>query len=66
VRRFADQETAGIEHPRPSAVIGVEALILGYGRGDRRGIPGNYYRMSIGIEDPDDIAADLNQALERG
>jgi cystathionine beta-lyase/cystathionine gamma-synthase len=39
---------------------------LGYGRGDRRGIPDDYYRMSIGMEDPDDIAADLNQALERG
>ena len=30
-----------------------------------RGIPANYTRMSVGIEDPDDIIADLKQALDQ-
>lgn len=30
-----------------------------------RGIPANYTRMSVGIEDPDDIIADLKQALDK-
>jgi cystathionine beta-lyase/cystathionine gamma-synthase len=43
----------------------VGTLINPYGRDPGRGIPANYYRMSIGIEDPDDIIADLSQALDK-
>jgi len=43
----------------------VETLISRYGRDGRRGIPDNYRRMSVGIEDPDDIIADLRQALDK-
>jgi methionine-gamma-lyase len=49
---------------RPWTSLGdVETLIGTYGRNPDWGIPSNYYRMSIGIEDPDDIVADLTQAL---
>jgi len=41
----------------------VETLLAKYGKDQRRGIPEGYYRMSVGIEDPDDIIADLKQAL---
>jgi methionine-gamma-lyase len=41
----------------------VETLIARYGKDERRGIPEGHYRMSVGIEDPDDIIADLKQAL---
>ena len=43
----------------------VESLLAAYGRDDRRGIPDNYRRLSVGIEDPDDIIADLKQALDQ-
>ena len=43
----------------------VETLISRYRRDGRRGIPYNYVRMSVGIEDPDDIIADLKQALDK-
>ncbi len=43
----------------------VESLISRYGRDERRGIPDNYVRMSVGIEDPDDIIGDLKQALDK-
>jgi methionine-gamma-lyase len=43
----------------------VETLISTYGRDGRRGIPDSYRRMSVGIEDPDDIIADLKQALDK-
>ncbi len=43
----------------------VETLISTYGRDGRRGIPDHYRRMSVGIEDPDDIIADLKQALDK-
>lgn len=43
----------------------VETLIVKFGVDDRRGIPDNYFRMSIGIEAPDDIIADLKQALDK-
>ena len=39
-------------------------LVTGFIEKERRGIPANYYRMSVGIEDPDDIIADLKQALD--
>jgi cystathionine beta-lyase len=32
---------------------------------ERRGIPENYYRLSVGIENPDDLIADFNMALEK-
>ena len=38
-------------------------LIDGFIEKERRRIPSNFYRMSVGIEDPDDIIADLKQAL---
>ena len=41
----------------------VETLVARYREDERRGIPEGYYRMSVGIEDPDDIIADLKQAL---
>jgi methionine-gamma-lyase len=40
-------------------------LVTGFIERERRGIPENFYRMSIGIEDPDDIIADLKRALEK-
>ena len=40
-------------------------LIDGFIEKERRGIPHNFYRMSVGIEDPADIIADLKQALEK-
>jgi cystathionine beta-lyase/cystathionine gamma-synthase len=30
-----------------------------------RGIPPRYTRISVGLEDPDDIIADFRQAIER-
>jgi len=39
-------------------------LVTGFIEQERRGIPANFYRMSVGIEDPEDIIADLKQALE--
>jgi methionine-gamma-lyase len=38
-------------------------LMTGFIESERRVIPENYYRMSIGIEDPDNIIADLNKVL---
>ena len=43
----------------------VETLISCYGYHADWGIPSNYIRISIGIEDPDDIIADLKQALDK-
>ncbi|RJP27574.1 MAG: aminotransferase class I/II-fold pyridoxal phosphate-dependent enzyme [Candidatus Omnitrophota bacterium] len=44
----------------------VETLVVRWpGRDDRRGIPDNYWRMSVGIEDSDDIINDLKQALDK-
>ena len=40
-------------------------LVTGFIERERRDIPENFYRMSIGIEDPDDIIADLKKALEK-
>jgi cystathionine beta-lyase/cystathionine gamma-synthase len=40
-------------------------LITGFIERERRGIPENYYRMSVGIENPEDIIANLKQALEK-
>jgi cystathionine beta-lyase/cystathionine gamma-synthase len=43
----------------------VASLCIPYGASLRRGIPDNYVRMSIGVEDPDDIIADLKQAMDK-
>ena len=43
----------------------VETLIQPHDRDDRRGIPDGYVRLSVGLEDPDDIIADLDQALKQ-
>ncbi len=40
-------------------------LVTGFIERERRGIPDNYYRFSVGIEDPDDIIADLKKALKK-
>lgn len=40
-------------------------LVTGFIEQERRGIPANYYRMSVGIEDPEDIIADLDLALHQ-
>ena len=40
-------------------------IVTGFIEKERRGIPANFYRMSVGIEDPDDIIADLKQALDK-
>ncbi len=40
-------------------------LVTGFIESERRGIPENYYRLSIGIEDPEDIIADFKKALEK-
>lgn len=42
----------------------VQTLVVPYGSNRRWGIPENYVRMSIGVEDPDDIIGDLKQAME--
>ncbi len=57
----------GLKFIRPWTSLGdVETLMnFPYTRGDaRRGVPKNYWRLSIGIEDPDDIIADLKKALD--
>jgi len=43
----------------------VETLVIGYGESGNlaQGIPPNYFRVSIGLEDPNDIIQDLDQAL---
>ena len=43
----------------------VQSLITHYGHNANWGIPANYVRLSVGIEDPDDIIADLKQALDK-
>ncbi len=51
---------------RPWTSLGdVQTLISHYGRRADWGIPDKYVRMSIGIEDPADIIADLKQALDK-
>lgn len=58
--------TLNVKLCKPWTSLGdVETLISRYRRDGRRGIPYNYVRMSVGIEDPDDIIADLKQALDK-
>ncbi len=42
----------------------VQTLITPYGAKPQWGIPDHYVRMSIGVEDPDDIIADIKQAMD--
>jgi cystathionine beta-lyase/cystathionine gamma-synthase len=50
---------------RPWTSLGdVQTLLNTYRHDKRRGIPREFYRLSVGIEDPDDIIADLKQALD--
>ena len=58
--------TRHVKFCRPWTSLGdVETLISTYGYNANWGIPHNYVRMSVGIEDPDDIVADLKQALDK-
>jgi len=66
-------ETAG-NHRFTNAVIlckpwwslgDTKTLVVPRDREERRGIPANYVRLSVGLEDPNDIIADLIQALEK-
>ena len=51
---------------RKTSLGDVHTLLgTGFIERERRGIPDNYYRLSIGIEDPDDIIADFKRALEK-
>jgi len=51
---------------RPWTSLGdVQTLVTHYTHNVAWGIPANYVRMSVGIEDPDDIIADLKQALAK-
>ena len=51
---------------RPWTSLGdVQTLVTRYTGNAAWGIPNNYVRMSVGIEDPDDIIADLKQALAK-
>jgi len=43
----------------------VKTLMADYGYLAEWGVPANYTRMSIGIEDPDDIIEDLKQAFDK-
>ena len=51
---------------RPWTSLGdVETLISAYGANRAWGIPPNYVRMSVGIEDTDELIEDLDQALAK-
>lgn len=64
----APKLTSFVKLCRPLWSLGdVQSLIGHYDPANNpaRGIPANYTRMSVGIEDPDDIIADLKQALDK-
>ena len=64
----APQLTKFVKLCRPVWSLGdVQTLIGHYDPADNpdRGVPANYTRMSVGIEDPNDIIADLKQALDK-
>jgi len=51
---------------RKTSLGDIHILIdAGYIERERKGIPENYYRMSIGLEDPDDLISDFKRALEK-
>lgn len=58
----------GLNMCKPWFSLGdVETLVLGHGGAGNaaQGIPPNYFRVSVGLEDPNDIIQDLDQALKR-
>lgn len=61
-----DKKLTSLETIRERTSLGdvSSLLVKGFIERERRGIPANYYRMSVGIEDPDDIISDLKQSLE--
>ena len=61
-----DRKLSSLEVVRQKTSLGdvSSLLVTGFIEQERRGIPGNYYRMSVGIENPEDIIADLKQALD--
>ena len=51
---------------RKTSLGDIHTLIgTGYIEWEQRGIPENYYLMSIGLEDPDDLITDFKRALEK-
>ena len=54
-----------IVHRRTSLGDVSTLVVTGFIERERRGIPDNYYRLSIGIEEPEDIIADFKRALEK-
>ena len=64
----APQLTGFVKLCRPIWSLGDVQTLIGhydYAHNPARGIPANYTRVSVGIEDPDDIIADLKQALDQ-
>ncbi len=62
-----DRKLTSLETIREKTSLGDVSSLLstGFIEQERRGIPANFYRMSVGIEDPEDIIADLKQALDK-
>jgi len=62
------QLTSFVKLCRPIWSLGDVQSLIGhydYAYNPARGIPANYTRVSVGIEDPDDIIADLKQAFDQ-
>jgi methionine-gamma-lyase len=62
------QLTSFVKLCRPIWSLGDVATLIGHynpANNPARGIPANYTRVSVGIEDPGDIIADLKQALDQ-
>jgi len=61
-----DAFAAALKVCKPWVSLGdVKTLVYVRRRQDQRGIPEGYARLSVGLEDVDDIIADLDQALTR-
>jgi methionine-gamma-lyase len=64
----APKLTSFVKLCRPIWSLGDVQTLIGHyptTHNPARGIPANYTRVSVGIEDPDDIIADLKQALDQ-
>ncbi len=64
----APQLTSFVKLCRPIWSLGDVQTLIGHynpAYNPARGIPANYTRMSVGIEDPEDLIADLKQALDQ-
>ncbi|RLD91788.1 MAG: hypothetical protein DRJ29_13630 [Bacteroidetes bacterium] len=61
-----DRKLTSLETIREKTSLGdvSSLLVTGFIEQERRGIPANYYRMSVGIEDSEDIISDLKQTLD--